>query len=97
VLEDAIAVGFRRNRRTDRLRVVEHLARSHKTAVVVAASGMCAGRRVVDYLAAMLGDPRHDILFVAYQAAGTPGRDIQRYSPRGGYVVLLPGRPRPAV
>ena len=35
-----------------------------------------------------LGDPRHDILFVGYQAAGTPGRDIQRYGPRGGYVQL---------
>jgi metallo-beta-lactamase family protein len=36
----------------------------------------------------MLGDPRHDLLFVGYQAAGTPGRDIQRYGPRGGYVQL---------
>jgi metallo-beta-lactamase family protein len=36
----------------------------------------------------MLGDPRHDVLFVGYQAAGTPGRDIQRYGPRGGYVEL---------
>ncbi|WP_420844346.1 MBL fold metallo-hydrolase RNA specificity domain-containing protein [Lamprobacter modestohalophilus] len=35
-----------------------------------------------------LGAPRHDILFVGYQAAGTPGRDIQRYGPRGGYVQL---------
>jgi metallo-beta-lactamase family protein len=36
----------------------------------------------------MLGDPRHDVLFVGYQAAGTPGRAIQRYGPRGGYVDL---------
>jgi metallo-beta-lactamase family protein len=49
---------------------------------------MCAGGRIVDYLKAMLGDPRHDVLFVGYQAAGTPGRDIQRYGPRGGYVEL---------
>jgi metallo-beta-lactamase family protein len=28
------------------------------------------------------------VLFVGYQAAGTPGRDIQRYGPRGGYVEL---------
>lgn len=26
--------------------------------------------------------------FVGYQARGTPGRDIQQYGPRGGYVVL---------
>jgi metallo-beta-lactamase family protein len=42
----------------------------------------------VNYLKAMLGDPKNDILFVGYQAQGTPGRDIQRYGPRGGYVAL---------
>ena len=49
---------------------------------------MCAGGRIVKYLKAMIADPRHDILFVGYQAQGTPGRDIQRYGPNGGYVVL---------
>jgi metallo-beta-lactamase family protein len=28
------------------------------------------------------------VLFVGYQAKGTPGRDIQTYGPRGGYVFL---------
>ena len=36
----------------------------------------------------MLGDPRHDVLLIGYQAVGTPGRDIQEYGPRGGYVDL---------
>ena len=36
----------------------------------------------------MLGDPRHQVLFVGYQGAGTPGRDIQRYGPEGGWVML---------
>ncbi|MBK1702084.1 MBL fold metallo-hydrolase RNA specificity domain-containing protein [Thiococcus pfennigii] len=72
----------------DHLRMVDYLARSHQPAAVIAASGMCAGGRIVNYLKAMLGDPRHDILFVGYQAVGTPGRDIQRYGPHGGYVVL---------
>ncbi|WP_058558345.1 MBL fold metallo-hydrolase RNA specificity domain-containing protein [Thiohalocapsa sp. ML1] len=72
----------------DHLRMVRHLAQSRQPAVVIAASGMCAGGRVVNYLKALLGDARHDVLFVGYQAAGTPGRDIQRYGPRGGYVVL---------
>ena len=72
----------------DHLRMVNYLAHSRQPAVVIAASGMCAGGRVVNYLKALLGDPRHDVLFVGYQAAGTPGRDIQRYGPRGGYVVL---------
>ncbi|HRJ15898.1 MAG TPA: MBL fold metallo-hydrolase RNA specificity domain-containing protein, partial [Saprospiraceae bacterium] len=32
--------------------------------------------------------PRHDVLFVGYQASGTPGAAIQKYGPRGGYVEL---------
>lgn len=67
---------------------VAYLAKSGRPAVVIAASGMCAGGRVVNYLKAMLNDPRHQVLFVGYQGAGTPGRDIQRYGPAGGYVIL---------
>ncbi len=36
----------------------------------------------------MLHDPRHNLLFVGYQAQGTPGRAIQTYGARGGYVDL---------
>ncbi|SER74829.1 metallo-beta-lactamase family protein [Vreelandella subterranea] len=67
---------------------VRYLAASGRPAVVIAASGMCAGGRVVNYLKAMLGDPRHQVLFVGYQGAGTPGRAIQRYGPEGGWVEL---------
>lgn len=70
------------------LRTVDYLTRSGRPAVVIAASGMCSGGRIVNYLKAMLADPRHDVLFCGYQAAGTPGRDIQQYGPKGGYVVL---------
>ena len=72
----------------DHLRAVHYLAKTGRPVVVLAAGGMCAGGRVVNYLKAMLGDPKHDILFVGYQAQGTPGRDIQRYGPQGGYVEL---------
>jgi len=70
------------------LQTVDYLARTARPAIVIAASGMCSGGRMVNYLKAMLGDPRHDVLFIGYQAAGTPGRDIQQYGPRGGWVEL---------
>ena len=70
------------------LQTVDYLARTARPAIVIAASGMCSGGRMVNYLKAMLGDPRHDVLFIGYQAAGTPGRDIQKYGPRGGWVEL---------
>jgi len=72
----------------DHLELVEELRRTGRPAVVVAGSGMCTGGRIVNYLKAMLGDRRHCVLFVGYQAAGTPGRDILTYGPKGGYVFL---------
>ncbi len=72
----------------DHQRMVAYLSRNHRPAIVIAAGGMCAGGRIVNYLKAMLGDPRHDVLFVGFQAAGTPGRKIQRHGPRGGWVEL---------
>lgn len=70
------------------LAMVRHLRDTRRPAIVIAASGMCAGGRIVDYLKAMLGDRRHDVLFVGHQARGTPGQIIQQYGPRGGYVDL---------
>ncbi|MGM0767034.1 MAG: MBL fold metallo-hydrolase RNA specificity domain-containing protein [Pseudomonadota bacterium] len=72
----------------DHLEAVDYLARTNRPCVVLAGSGMCAGGRVVNYLKAMLGNERNDVLFVGYQAAGTPGRDILNYGPRGGWVEL---------
>ncbi|RUO29990.1 MBL fold hydrolase [Aliidiomarina sedimenti] len=68
--------------------LVGYLRSSAAPCIVIAASGMCAGGRIVNYLKALLSDPRTDVLFVGYQARGTPGADIQKYGPRGGYVVL---------
>lgn len=73
---------------SDHLKTVQYLARSGRPAIVIAASGMCAGGRIISYLKALLPDPRTDVIFVGYQAAGTPGRIIKEYGPRGGYVYL---------
>ena len=72
----------------DHLKMVEDLRRTGRPAIVVAGSGMCTGGRIVNYLRELLGDPRHCVLFVGYQAAGTPGREIQHYGPQGGYAYL---------
>ncbi len=42
-------------------------------AVIISASGMASGGRVLHHLKAFAPDPRNGILFVGYQAAGTRG------------------------
>lgn len=73
---------------SDHQSVVNYLAQTARPAIVIAGGGMCSGGRIVNYLKAMLGDKRHNVLFVGYQAKGTPGHEIQTYGPKGGYVYL---------
>jgi metallo-beta-lactamase family protein len=56
--------------------------KSDEPAIVIASSGMATGGRVLNHLKATLPDPRHTILFVGFQAAGTRGRQILEGAPR---------------
>jgi metallo-beta-lactamase family protein len=65
---------------TERFRAIasaeesKQLTRSKAPAIVISASGMATGGRVLHHLKAALPDPRSTVLFVGFQAAGTRGR-----------------------
>ncbi len=84
VFENLTTVGGHR----EHCSTVDYLEKHELPAIVVAGSGMCTGGRVVNYLKRFIGDPRSDIVFVGYQASGTPGRFISR----GSDWVRLDGR-----
>ncbi len=50
-------------------------------AVIISASGMATGGRVLHHLADGLPDPRNTVLFVGFQAAGTRGRTLIEGAP----------------
>jgi len=82
-------IDFKNLYSVERFRDHKRLLEMDGPAIVVAGSGMCTGGRIVEHLKAGITDRKNDIFFVGYQAKGTPGRDILKYSKRpGGYVML---------
>ncbi|MDD9174920.1 MBL fold metallo-hydrolase [Aliivibrio sp. S2TY2] len=66
----------------EHMSVVNRLKSTAEPCIIVAASGMCAGGRVMNYLEALLPDKRTDIILAGYQAHGTLGRDLQNQKSR---------------
>lgn len=72
----------------EHMALINFLSSRQQPAIIIAASGMCTGGRIVNYLERFLPDKTTDIIFVGYQGKGTLGRDIQTYGPSGGYVYI---------
>ena len=55
----------------------QRLNRPHAPCIIISASGMATGGRVVHHLAQQLPDRRNCVVLTGYQAAGTRGRQLQ--------------------
>lgn len=72
----------------DHINTVKFLKKTARPVIVIAASGMCNGGRITDYLKALLNDKRTDILFSGYQARNSIGRQILKYADKNGWVEI---------
>ena len=72
----------------DHVNTIKFLQKTARPVIVLAASGMCNGGRITDYLKALLSDKRTDILFSGYQAKNSIGRQILKYGPKHGWVEI---------
>ena len=66
----------------------ERLHQMHGPMIIIAGSGMCTGGRIIGHLRDGLPEKDVVVLFVGYQAEGTPGRRIQNAAKDGGHVDI---------
>jgi metallo-beta-lactamase family protein len=66
----------------DHMKILQDLKGSRRAAIIIAGSGMVTGGRVIELIENFVGRPSTDILFVGYQAEGTPGRALQDGNPQ---------------
>jgi len=86
---DGEPLGFRRLRYVSTPDESRALNEARGPMIVIAASGMCEGGRILHHLAHGLGDSRNTVLFVGFQADGTLGRRLRD----GAEVVKIFGEP----
>ena len=86
-LPEVHAVARRRTSRSE-------LNRPAHPCIIVSASGMATGGRVVHHLAHQLPDPRNTVVLTGYQADGHPRRAAARRCPSGEDVRPLRAGPR---
>ena len=70
----------------------ERLNRPHQPCIIISASGMATGGRVLHHLEHMLPDERHSVVLTGYQAVGTRGRALaegaRQLKMHGAYVAV---------
>jgi metallo-beta-lactamase family protein len=81
--------GFERLRYVNSGAESRALTQRRDPCIIIAASGMCEGGRILHHLRQGLGNPNNTVLFVGFQAEGTLGRRIRD----GAEVVSIFGEP----
>lgn len=86
---DGEPIGFARLRYTHSPGESRALNEVTEPCIIVSASGMCEGGRILHHLLHGLSDPRNTVMLVGFQAEGTLGRRLQD----GAEIVSIFGEP----
>jgi predicted metal-dependent RNase len=78
------------NDHQEHLRTVDYLKHSGRPAIVIAASGMCSGGRIVNYFKALIEDPRAWIFYLlAIKPKVLSGGKVISTIPKTGMLRLI--------